>query len=169
LRRGTAVTLFLPRSFEAPALPREPALAADAPLPAGSVLLVEDDADVIEIARAYLRELGYSVKQAASAQAGLDILNREGEVDLLFSDILMRGCMNGLDLAREVRRRFPAILVLLTSGYSSSAQAAVGQGFEVLQKPYDLAALKRGLDAARKAVEQQAAFRAALLPERAAS
>ena len=169
LRRGTAITLFLPRSFEAPAQPREPASAAGAPPPAGTVLLVEDDADVIEIARAYLREIGYSVKQAASARAGLDILDHEGEVDLLFSDILMHGDMNGLDLAREVRRRFPAILVLLTSGYSSSAQAAIRQGFEVLQKPYDLAALKRGLAAARTATEQRAALRAAPLPQRAAS
>jgi two-component system, NtrC family, sensor kinase len=168
LRRGTAITLFLPRSFEAPAQPREPASAAGAPLPAGTVLLVEDDADVIEIARAYLRELGYSVKQAASAQAGLDLLDREGEADLLFSDILMHGGMNGLDLAQEVRRRFPTMLVLLTSGYSSSAQDAVRQGFEVLQKPYDLAALKRGLAAARKAMDRSAAFRAPPLPKRAA-
>jgi len=168
-RRGTAITLFLPRSFEAPAQPREPASAVGVPLPAGTVLLVEDDADVIEIARAYLREIGYSVKQAASARAGLDILDREGEVDLLFSDILMHGDMNGLDLAREVRRRFPALLVLLTSGYSSSAQAAIRQGFEVLQKPYDLADLKRGLAAARTAMDERAALRAAPLPQRAAS
>jgi two-component system, NtrC family, sensor kinase len=168
VRRGTAITLFLPHSFEAPARPREPANAAAALLPAGTVLLVEDDADVIEIARAYLRELGYTVKQAANAQAGLDLLEREGAVDLLFSDILMRGGTNGLDLAQEVRRRFPGMLVLLTTGYSSSAQDAVRQGFEVLQKPYNLAALKRALGAARKAADQWAAFRAMPVPERAA-
>ncbi len=169
LRRGTAITLFLPRSFEAPARPRQPASAAAAPPPAGTVLLVEDDAEVIEIARAYLRELGYTVKQAASAQAGLDLIEREGKVDLLFSDILMRGGMNGLALAQELRRRFPAIVVLLTTGYSSSAQDAVRQGFEVLQKPYDLATLKRALAAARKAADQRAAVRAVALPQRAAS
>jgi two-component system, NtrC family, sensor kinase len=150
-------------------LPRVPASAL-APLPpAGTVLLVEDDADVIEIARAYLRELGYTVKQAANAQAGLDLIEREGEVDLLFSDILMRGGMNGLDLAQEVRRRFPGMVVLLTTGYSSSAQQAVREGFEVLQKPYDLAALNRALAAARKAADQWAELRAAPVPERAAS
>jgi len=168
LRRGTAITLFLPRSFEAPARPGQPASAAAAAPTAGTALLVEDDADVIEIARAYLRELGYSVKQAANAQAGLDLIEREGAVDLLFSDILMRGGMNGLDLAQDVRRRFPRVLVLLTTGYSSSAQDAVRQGFEVLQKPYDLAALQRALAAARKAAEQWAAFRTAPAPERAA-
>ena len=166
-RRGTAVTLFLPRSFEAPAEPRQPASAAAAPPAAGTVLLVEDDADVIEIASAYLRELGYTVKPAVNAQAGLDLIGREGEVDLLFADILMRGRISGLDLAREVRRRFPSILVLLTTGSSSSAQDAVRQGFEVLQKPYDLAALKRALAAVRKAASERG-FGATLVPERAA-
>ena len=166
-RRGTAITLFLPRSFEAPAEPRQPASAAAVPLAAGTVLLVEDDADVIEIASAYLRELGYTVKPAVNAQAGLDLIGREGEVDLLFADILMRGRISGLDLAREVRRRFPSILVLLTTGSSSSAQDAVRQGFEVLQKPYDLAALKRALAAVRKAASERG-FGATLVPERAA-
>jgi len=169
LRRGTAITLFLPRSFEAPELPRVAASALALLPPAGTVLLVEDDADVIEIARAYLRELGYTVKQAANAPAGLDLIEREGEVDLLFSDILMRGGMNGLDLAQEVRRRFPGMIVLLTTGYSSSAQQAVREGFEVLQKPYDLAALKRALGAMRKAADQWAELRGAPVPERAAS
>ena len=168
LRRGTAITLFLPRSFEAPAQPSEPPIAAGAPAPVGTVLLVEDDAEVIEIARAYFGELGYSVKQATSAQAGLDAIAREGGVDLVFSDILMRGGMNGLDLAQEVRRRFPDIVVLLTTGYSSSAQDAVRLGFEVLQKPYDLAALERALRAARKAADQLAALRAMPTPQRAA-
>jgi two-component system, NtrC family, sensor kinase len=63
----------------------------------------------------------------------------------------MPGGMNGLELAKAVRRRFPNIVVLLTTGYSSSAQDAVRQGFEVLPKPYDLAALQRALWAARKA------------------
>lgn len=131
------------------------------------MLLVEDDAEVIEIASAYLRELGYTVKPAPSAQAGLDLIAGEGDVDLLFADILTRGGMNGLDLACEVRRRFPAILVLLTTGYSSSAHDAVRQGFEVLPKPYDLGALKRALAAARKAADRRG-FDATLVPERAA-
>jgi two-component system, NtrC family, sensor kinase len=59
--------------------------------------------------------------------------------------------MSGLDLARAVRQSFPEIVVLLTSGYSSSAQDAVRQGFAVLPKPYDLGALQRALAAARKA------------------
>jgi two-component system, NtrC family, sensor kinase len=154
VRRGTAITLLLSRSFETPAKEREPSIAAGTALPAGKVLLIEDNAEVVEVARAYFTELGYRVEVAAGAQSGLDLIEREADVDLVFSDILMPGSMNGLDLAEAVRRRFPNVVVLLTTGYSSSAQNAVRQGFEVLQKPYDLAALKRALRAARKTADQ---------------
>jgi two-component system NtrC family sensor kinase len=154
VRRGTAITLFLPRSFETLAKEREATVAAGAALPAGKVLLVEDNAEVSEVARAYFTDLGYRVAVAASAQSGLDLIARDGDVDLVFSDILMPGGMNGLDLAKAVRRRFPNVVVLLTTGYSSSAQDAVRQGFEVLQKPYDLAALERALRAARRSAEK---------------
>jgi two-component system, NtrC family, sensor kinase len=154
-RRGTAVTLFLPRTWEVPAPPRQQVATAAVAPAAGTVLLVEDNAEVAEVGKAYFEQLGYRVKQAASAQAGLDLIEREDDIDLVFSDILMPGAMNGLDLADAVRRRFPHILVLLTTGYSSSAQDAVRQGFEVLQKPFDLAALERALRDAPKAAERR--------------
>jgi two-component system NtrC family sensor kinase len=150
-RRGTVVTLFLPRTWETPALPQEPSAAVAAKKHAGTVLLVEDNAEVAEVGKAYFEELGYTVKQAASAQAGLDLVERERDIVLVFSDILMPGGMNGLELADAIRRRFPHIVVLLTTGYSSSAQDAVRQGFAVLQKPYDLAALDRALREAQRA------------------
>jgi len=151
-RRGTAITLFLPRSFEAPAQPREAAAVAATKLPAGTTaLLVEDNLDVVQVAAAYFSDLGYSVKVATSAQAGLDLLESDNSIDLVFSDILMPGGMNGLELAQIVRRRFPRIVVLLTTGYSSSAQDVVRAGFEVVQKPYDLATLERALLSAFKA------------------
>ncbi|HMG77329.1 MAG TPA: ATP-binding protein [Xanthobacteraceae bacterium] len=149
-RRGTVVTLFLPRTWEAPARPQEQSAVVGAKKHAGTVLLVEDNADVAEVGKAYFEELGYTVKQAASAQAGLDVVERDRGIDLVFSDILMPGGMNGLELADAIRRRFPHIVVLLTTGYSSSAQDAVRQGFAVLQKPYDLAALDRALREAQR-------------------
>ncbi|HUZ33543.1 MAG TPA: response regulator, partial [Xanthobacteraceae bacterium] len=105
--------------------------------------------------------LGYRIKIATSAQAGLDLLEREGDIDLVFSDILMPGGMNGLELASQVRARFPHIVVLLTTGYSSSIHEAVSQGFAVLQKPYDLAGLKSALESAFKAAERAGAATAA--------
>ena len=155
-RRGTAVTLFLPRTWEAPAQPRPETAAAAAPPPAGTVLVVEDNAEVAEVGQAYFEQLGYHVRHAASAQAGLDLIEREDRIDLMFSDILMPGGMNGLQLADAVRRRYPDIIVLLTTGYSSSAQDAVRRGFAVLPKPYDLAGLERALREARGAAARAA-------------
>jgi len=114
------------------------------------VLLVEDNADVAEVGAAFFRQLGYRVRSVVNAQAALAALRLDGDVDLVFSDILMPGGMNGLDLAREIGARFPAIPVLLTTGYSASAQDAVRQGVVVLQKPYDFESLKRNI---REAIE----------------
>jgi two-component system NtrC family sensor kinase len=144
-RRGTAITLFLPRSFEEQAQPSALPKAGRAALPGGTALLVEDNFDVIEVARGYFADLGFKAKVAGSAQEGLALIEQDEGIALVFSDILMPGGSNGLDLAKELRRRFPGIAVLLTTGYSSSAQDAVREGFEVLQKPYDLAALERAL------------------------
>jgi two-component system NtrC family sensor kinase len=148
-RRGTAVTLFLPQTWEAAAQPRQRSAAAKTAPAAGTVLVVEDNAEVAEVSRAYFEQLGYRVRHASSAQAGLDLVEHEHNVDLVFSDILMPGGMNGLELADAIRRRFPEIPVLLTTGYSSSAEDAIRRGFEVLPKPYDLAALERALHEAR--------------------
>jgi two-component system NtrC family sensor kinase len=143
--RGTAVTLFLPQTWETPARQRQQAATADVAHSAGTILIVEDNAEVADVGKAYLEQLGYRVKQAASAQAALDLIESEGGIDVVFSDILMPGGVNGLDMGHIIRRQFPQIVVLLTTGYSSSAQDAVHQGFAVLQKPYDIAALEHAL------------------------
>jgi len=159
--RGTAITIFLPRSHETATVtvPQKPA-----PAPAesaGTVLLVEDNADVAEVGAGYLRQLGYRVRSVANAQAAMAALRLDGNVDLVFSDILMPGGMNGLELARAIGERFPGLPVLLTTGYSASAQDAVRQGVVVLQKPYDLESLRRNINeaiqSASKTRGQQAA------------
>jgi len=148
--RGTAITIYLPRSHDAPdvASPQPP--ARPQPDGAGTVLLVEDNADVAEVGAGYLRQLGYQVRSVVNAQAAIAALRLDANVDLVFSDILMPGSMNGLDLSREIGERFPGIPVLLTTGYSASAQDAVRQGVVVLQKPYDLEGLRRNI---REAIE----------------
>jgi two-component system NtrC family sensor kinase len=143
--RGTAITLYLPRSQEAPPV-EAPLAVVEAPSEAaGTVLLVEDNADVAEVGAGYLRQLGYRVRSVANAQAAIAALRLDADVDLVFSDILMPGGMNGLELASEIAERFPGIPVLLTTGYSASAQDAVRQGVIVLQKPYDLEGLRRNI------------------------
>jgi two-component system NtrC family sensor kinase len=148
--RGTVIMLYLPRCHEL-----SQTVVADAPPAAaaaghGSVLVVEDNPEVAEVGAAYLRQLGYRVQSVDNARAALDRLKSDREIDLVFSDILMPGGMNGLQLADAVRAQYPGLPVLLTTGYSASAQDAVRQGVIVLQKPYDIAALERAIGEAMK-------------------
>jgi two-component system, NtrC family, sensor kinase len=146
--RGTTITLYLPRCYDV-VQPAKPEVRDEAQSGgAGRVLVVEDTPEVAEVCSAYLEQLGYAVTSVSSAQAALDFLERKGRVDLVFSDILMPGGMNGLDLARIIRERYPRLPVLLSTGYSGSAQDAVSQGFVVLQKPYSIASLRKCLEEA---------------------
>jgi two-component system, NtrC family, sensor kinase len=159
--RGTVITLYLPRTREAPAALIASAAPEVAPQRAGTALVVEDSAEVAEVAGAYFEQLGYSVKQAANAHEALELLGNDPRVDLVFADILMPGGMTGLELGQAIRRLYPEMPVLLTTGYSSSAQDAVREGFVVLQKPFDRAALERRVREARRAKPQaQSAQRA---------
>src|SRR5215831_14378451 len=148
--RGTVITLYLPRTQELP----PPSIARiepeAAPQRAGTVLVVEDSPEVAEVASAYFQQLGYMVKQVANAHDALQLLANDPKIDLVFSDILMPGGMNGLEFGHAIRRLYPAMPVLLTTGYSDSARDAVQQGFVVLQKPFDLAGLEEALREARK-------------------
>jgi CheY-like chemotaxis protein len=91
---------------------------------------------VVEIAASTLEECGFSVKVATSAQGALDLLQREDvAVELIFSDIVMPG-MNGMELAAEVKKRFPSIPVLLTTGYADTLRQARELGLPIVPKPY---------------------------------
>ena len=148
--RGTVITLYLPRTHELPAPAVAPAAPETAHERAGTVLVVEDNAEVAEVTSVYFQQLGYMVKQVANAHEALELLGNDRKINLVFSDILMPGGMNGLELGHAIGRLYPALPVLLASGYSSSARDAVSQGFIVLQKPFDLAALEKGLREARR-------------------
>jgi CheY-like chemotaxis protein/anti-sigma regulatory factor (Ser/Thr protein kinase) len=104
-----------------------------------TVLVVEDQVDVADYAEAVLNEFGYTVRRAADAREALTLLDGEEGVDLLFSDLIMPGGMNGVMLAREVKQRRPRIRVLLTTGYAESSIERVdarGAEFDLIQKPY---------------------------------
>jgi signal transduction histidine kinase len=144
--RGTTVALLLPRSVFKPEKdgpPVEdliPEVAAHGA--AGAVLLVEDDDDVAVMVSRMLGRLGYRVRRVASASSALAALAQDDKVDLVFSDIMMPGDMDGVELGREVRQRGANIPVLLTSGYADAASGrAESEGFDVLRKPYSLAEL----------------------------
>jgi PAS domain S-box-containing protein len=104
-----------------------------------TVLVVEDQIDVGDYAETVLAEFGYTVLRAENANEALAMLDGAGQIDLLFSDLIMPGGMNGVMLAREVKRRRPRMRVLLTTGYAESSIERVdarGAEFELIQKPY---------------------------------
>jgi PAS domain S-box-containing protein len=145
--RGTVITLYLPRSDA----PLSVALVA-AEVPAagrgeGTVLVVEDNPEVAEVTATLLEHLGYRVLRAPDANDALAQLQQGPAIDLVFTDVVMPGSMNGVALAHEIRKRHPRIPILLTSGYSDAAYAAETR-FVLLRKPYDLTALERAIGAA---------------------
>jgi CheY-like chemotaxis protein len=104
-----------------------------------TILVVEDDRLVRDHALTQLRSLGYATLEAANATEALAIIEAGHEVDLLFTDIIMPGAMNGRQLACEVKRSRPDIKVLYTSGYTENAVIHHGRldsGVLLLAKPY---------------------------------
>jgi len=146
---GTTVRLSLPASRGVIATPdgAQPAWHTDDAAGKGVVLVVDDDVAVAGLAAALLEECGFQVKLAYRAGAALELLSQESGVDLLFSDIVMPGGMDGIALAEEVRRHWPALPILLTSGYSEAIAdgRAEARGFTILAKPYKPADLQRGV------------------------
>jgi CheY-like chemotaxis protein len=148
---GTTVRLYLPASpGESPA-DREhaPKVALDEPaLARGTVLVAEDDPFVRTYAVACLESLGYRVTAAVDGNEALALLGQGTAVDLLFTDIVMPGGMNGWELAERAQRLRPGLKVLLTSGYALETLAARGRlhpEMQVLNKPYRKADLARRL------------------------
>jgi PAS domain S-box-containing protein len=144
--QGTVVTIYLPRSTHEAEAAGEGAAESNGEAH-GTVLVVEDSRDVAEVTSSLLEQLGYRVVRAENAAEALRHLQQGIGVDLLFSDIVMPGSINGLGLAQICQERFPDIPVLLTSGFSDAAQAADGH-FDILRKPFELSALEHAIDVA---------------------
>jgi len=146
---GTRFTLYLPRATQAEQLAaRSQVGTSDAPrnAPRLSILLVEDNDDVGQFAQGLVSEVGHTATRAANANEALNILEaRRAEFDLVFTDVVMPG-MDGVELARRIRERWPDLPVALTSGYSHVLAADGSHGFELLQKPYSIQELEAFLD-----------------------
>jgi CheY-like chemotaxis protein len=135
---GTVFRLYIPRSDTA-ARPLRPSVAEHAPLGHGeTVLAVEDNPSMRKVVTSQLHALNYRVIEAGSAAAALKILERE-RVNILLSDVIMPGTINGIELARSAMARWPTLRVVLTSGFAAptlfpdvEALASV----RILTKPY---------------------------------
>jgi len=147
LGRGTAFTLYLPRSDDQAA---EAGSSEGVEAPAGSrVLIVEDNPEVAEVTAALFEQLGNRTLVVGNAAAALKAL-AEGLPDLLFTDLVMAGEMDGLELARRVRQMHPRLPILLSTGYSKAAEG-LGDEFPILAKPYEIGELSRAVGAAIQA------------------
>ena len=106
---------------------------------------MEDSRDVADVTSALLEQLGYRVVRAENAAEALRHLEQGIEFDLVFSDIVMPGAVDGLALAQICREQFPDMPILLTSGFYDAAPAADSR-FDILRKPFELSALERAID-----------------------
>ena len=135
--RGTRIELWLPvAAIEAVAQATGPAAEVHG---SEMVLVVEDEAEVRNIAASFLRSLGYRVVAVGSASEALKQLATNQDFALLFSDVMLGGGMNGVELAQAARSLRPKLGILLTSGYDDPATQGVtssAEDFELLRKPY---------------------------------
>jgi PAS domain S-box-containing protein len=138
--KGSTFTLYLPVTRHEQ--PLSDAKANGTPAH-GQVLVVEDDELVAELAAGMLNELGFEPTVAHSGKEALERLKQGARPRVVFSDILMPGGISGLELAEQVRARFPELPILLTTGYSEAVGGS--HGFPVLQKPYEMDSLAGAL------------------------
>lgn len=140
--KGTRVTMLLPRAIPDDRA-AEPAKEPSSERKHARILIVEDNADVTEVTAALVMQLGYTVRLAPSAEAALSILDSE-TFDLVFSDIMMPGKMDGIEFAHLLRRVRPMLPILLTSGSNQRVEEAQ-KHFTTVQKPYEPTALDRSI------------------------
>ena len=141
---GTSVRIYLPR-YSGPAIPVSPGgmmieMASAAPAIAGeTILAVEDDPEVRNFAVGALEDLGYQVIAAASGDEAIAILSGNSRVDVLFTDVVLGGSMDGRQLAIKAQALRPQLPVLFTTGYTRNAivhNGRLDQGVQLLNKPY---------------------------------
>jgi signal transduction histidine kinase len=143
---GTTVKLYLPQAAGVPEVP-----AIETSIAAGdhgdeSILIVEDDALVRDFVVTQIGRFGYHTLAASNAAEGLKIINGPDHIDLLFTDVIIPGGMNGRQLATEAQKRRPGLKVLYTSGYTENAIVHHGRldaGVLLLPKPYVSSELAR--------------------------
>ncbi|HYC69411.1 response regulator [Brevundimonas sp.] len=138
---GAVFTLTLPLTTDLPAEAVAPGAAVEAATGSERVLIVEDDPAVLSVCLDMLNGLGYQCEVAADAAGALHRLGGDQAYDLLFSDVVMPGGLNGIELARRAQAMRPDLKVLLTSGYLGDAVQGLSHEFALIEKPYERAAL----------------------------
>jgi CheY-like chemotaxis protein len=133
---GTTIRIYLPHAKGA-ALDLQPDERSETTQPFGegrTVLVVEDDPAVRQVAVSTLRSLGFNVQEAETGDEAANLLKQVDHVRLVLSDVRMPGELTGIDLARLVKQEWPSVQVLLTTGYVDGVETL--DGIELLYKPY---------------------------------
>jgi PAS domain S-box-containing protein len=145
LGHGATFTLYLPKARSAPkATTAEVAVET---VSGARILLVEDNPEVAEVAASMLEQLGHKVRLATNARGAIAAVEADETFDLVLSDIVMAGELDGVGLARQLRTLAPELPVLLATGYSQAAER-IGDEFPILRKPYNIKDLGQAVTAA---------------------
>jgi PAS domain S-box-containing protein len=148
---GTTITIRLPRSQKTLPATAEPGGASRTPPVNARILLVEDNPQVADVTLQMLRGMGFRAEVTDRARKALDRLERGGEeIDLLLTDVVLPDGLNGIELAAQVRIRWPALPIVVTSGYNDVAPPD-GLALPMLRKPVPYDDLHRAICAALKA------------------
>jgi CheY-like chemotaxis protein len=144
---GTVVKLYLPRAVGTSPAVQRTAAPVDLPRGSGTVLVVEDEATVREIACAILADLGYRVLEAADGEEALRVFGANAaSVDLLLTDVVLPGKVRGREVAERVRSVRPDVRVLFMSGYTENSIVHHGRlddGVHLIGKPFKREQLAR--------------------------
>ena len=144
---GTTIALYLPVAQESvTGTPDE--RKTNRP---DTVLVVEDEPDLLEVAAELVRSIGYDVITASNGLEAIDLLRQRPEIDILFTDVMMPNGISGIELARQARSRRPDLKIVLASGYPLPALRAEHGNvdeYDFMNKPYRLAELARKLRSA---------------------
>ena len=143
---GTVVKMYLPLAMGGPSELEQPREEAAPPPGTETILIVEDDELVRRFASSQLSGLGYNVLEADNGVKALEIIRERDDLDLLFTDVVMPGGMNGRQLADAAHELRPELKVLYTSGYTDNAIVHHGRldpGAKLLGKPYGRLQLAR--------------------------
>jgi CheY-like chemotaxis protein len=166
--RGTTVRVYLPRARWAAAEPKESENRSCRARDRATILVVDDDAAVREVAVSSLETFGYRVLAAENGPAALDVLERAERVDLLLVDMAMPG-ISGVELISRARERRLGLRAMLVTGYADITAFSPAEGDLVLQKPYRLERLASSVaEALRRDVPKTTSNVVAMKPSRRA-
>ena len=143
LGQGTQVTIYLPRSHAPIAVVVSAEAATQSAGRGETILVVEDNPDVKSVAVTLLEQLNYRAVAVDNAKSALNLLATGTPIDLVFTDVMLPGDLDGVALAHAISKKHPRVPVLLTSGYAKALAAR--HGLPILRKPYQLSALAEAI------------------------